>query len=271
MKSFVLLSVLMMAAAPSFGARVNISSMKTLHDHETAAKAELAFDRDVSVESFKACSPQESRPFPSELSEELQSTIFISREMRDLRNCSRDSCPFNFTPDERELIGKQSSDAEIKKTFFQFYNERVSGEREIDIFFQKFLIQDARKAFSVCESKELDQLVKGRPLASWPFWLSAVRYDGQMRPTTRLTQGKHFVTGNEQCFAEALVFSNHYDVELIKVWSFLPKERKLTVEVRHRVDFLTTWFRRLQKPRLQSALEEALESEVRQFLACLPS
>lgn len=245
--------------------------MKTLHDHELAAYAEITELENLSWQSFQKCSPQESQLFPKDLSAERKEEIFIAREMRDLKSCKAQDCAFNFTAEERDQIGALESDEEIQKTFFEFYKSRVEKPRELHPLIEKFKISKVEPALSVCQGPELKALVEKRPLKDWPYRLASVRYESQMRPTTRLTQGKHFKENGNFCFAEALIFSNHYDVELLKVWRYQPEEKQLRVELRYRVDFLSTWFRRLQKPRLQAAIEEVLTEEMESFKNCVNS
>jgi len=253
----------------SLSASINVRGLSHLHDHEVAARAIISNTDDLTVDQFKSCSPQESIPFPNELTADLREQIFIPREMRDLRSCRPDSCAFNFHTDERKKIAAGSSNEDVQNLFFQFFQNRVAGKKGISDKKRRFFITDAEKAFSICHSDSLNSLLADRPLKDWPYRLSNVRYESQMRPTTRLTQGKHLKINSEHCFLEGLIFSDHYDVELIKLWSFKPEEKNLTIEIRYRLDFLHTWFRRLQKPRIQSALERVLREEVDSFYSCV--
>jgi hypothetical protein len=259
-----------LGTSSTFSKDIRTGNLGSLHDHELAAYGEIRGLEGLTPEKFRQCSPQESIPFPKEIPADWLESIFIPREMRDLKSCKPDSCAFNFTPEEREQIGKLSSNEEIQQKFFEFYQARVAKPGELHPLIQRFKITDAKASFSeACQSPELKTLITERPLKNWPFRFSSVRYESQMRPTTRLTQGKHFKANQTHCFAEALIFSNHYDAELIKVWAFDPSTTSVRVEIRHRIDFLSTWFRRLQKPKLQAALERVLGEELAAFQACV--
>ena len=80
-----LLSVLFLAnlSAPKFY-RILVESVKPNHEQEIAVEGRLPFRGSISIETFKACVPQESFDFPDSLSKELSSRIFDEKELTDL-------------------------------------------------------------------------------------------------------------------------------------------------------------------------------------------
>lgn len=266
-------SLLLFGLSPLF-AEVRVEKIDELSPREIAVKASLDIKSDVSFEKFKSCIPRESFVFPESLSEELEKKIFLESELEDLMNCSTEKCAFNFLPYELEFLSKLKSAEKRKAAYFNFFKNRTRGLTPMNPRNDDLLIRSKDKAFDFCEGKELNELLDKRPLKDTAYRMSQVRYDTRMRPTTRLLQGEFFKTAkNNFCFAEAFIFSDHYDADRVELWQLSKSPNTTTsnlqLQIRHRIDFLHTWFRRLQKGGLRDKLAEVAQSQLMEASECL--
>lgn len=245
-----------------------------LNPREIAVKGSIDIKAEVSFEKFKSCIPRESFAFPESLGQELEKRIFLESELEDLMSCSTEKCAFNFLPYELEFLSKLKSPEKRKAAYFNFFKNRTRGLTPMNPRNDDLLIRSKDNAFDFCEGKELVELLDKRPLKNVAYRMSQVRYDTRMRPTTRLLQGQYFTaTQNNFCFAEAFIFSDHYDADRIEVWQLAKnsgtKTSSLKLQIRHRIDFLHTWFRRLQKGGLRDKLAEVSKSQLIEASECL--
>ena len=246
--------------------RVEVEKIKVLHEREVAARGSFKLKKTPSLTDWKACIPQESVKFPTAFSQEQQEAIFSGKEFEDLKNCTPNECAFNFLPYEKEFLARLESDEDYKNAFYDFYANRVKGRTPLDPLRTPFFIRSSDEAFRYCSSSKLSDLLDNRPLKIG-YRLALAQYGDKMRPTTRLVQGVHYKTEDIHCYAEALIFSNHYDLDRVDVWS-LHKDR-VVLEARDRIDFLRTWVRRLQKGKLQKVIEEVVERDLKAAQNCL--
>lgn len=246
-----------------------VKSLQVLHEQEIAVIAESNQSIPNASKNWKACIPQESQKFPDTLSKELSEKIFSPKEFKDLKACKPGACKHNFLPYEIELLAKINDENKLKEQFFRFYQNRVSGLTPIDPRNQNLKFSTVKDLAPFCIIEDLNQLIQKRPLAHAEYRLSHVQYDTRMRPTTRLVQAITFKTKDGwTCHAEALIFSNHYDLDRIEIWGLDPNA-KLHLVIRHRIDLLNSWWRRLQKSKLQDALELAASRQMKSALQCL--
>lgn len=265
MTSFFLTSLLLSLV----NAKVDAEFLDETHDREIAVRATIHVRAAVNEKSFSRCVPRESRAFPFDLPGDLKEKIFISSELKDLMKCSPQDCAFNFNPQELEQLEKKSNPQERQELYWNFFTNRVLGKTKPEA--SPFRIGSQNARLSSCQNADLNKLLDQRPLPK-AFWrLSHVRYSAKMRPTTRLLQGLPYRDASNLCYAEALIFSDHYDNDRIEVWTWAPEDggSLLQVEVRHRVDLLNTWIRRLNKQSLRDELKKALTEQIQSASDCL--
>ncbi len=241
---------------------------KAIHERELVADVRLSLGSKLSAKKFSSCVPRSGKNFPEKLNKNLEKQIFTEKEMADLKKCKVNECAFRFRQDERAIIHQAKSEDEIKKAFFSFYQERLRDRVTPYSHEAEHRMTSSQEAFDFCSSKEFDRLLKDRKHPQAKNLLQVERYDDRMRPTTRLNRGLFF-TGPESrsCFAEVLVFSNHYDLDRVEVWSIDQKELRLFV--RQRIDFLNSWWRRLRKGDLEEVLQKWAQEEMLEMLSCL--
>jgi|GEM_PF-6842958 len=248
-----------------------VKKIDELNEREIAMEADLDFTGHIPKKKWMQCVPRESHPFPKKLSEEQKKDIFTKKEVKDLNKCSRKDCAFNFLPYEVDYLQKLKPD-ERKKAYFKFYEDRVRGLTPMDPTKKDLMIRSKDHPFDFCLSPKLNKLLDDRPVSSLPFRLSHVHYDSRMRPTTRLLQGEYYQTKKgELCYAEALIFSDHYDIDRVELFGLMQNksEGSIRLVIRHRIDFLNSWFRRLEKGSLRSALIDVGQKEMNGLRACL--
>jgi hypothetical protein len=257
----------------------SVFSLDELMDREIAAgskmELEIHLDPQKLSERFKQCIPIESQIFDGQWNESLDSRIFTAKELSDLMNCNPKSCAHNFLPQEIDLLTKAQTEGEKIQLFKQFYKNRYLRQASVSPDRAKFLIRTKDRPFQVCQSSRFNQLLDERPNVSWPMRLSLAHYDQRMRPTTRLLLGDFYTSDTgDLCFADAFVYSNHYDLDRIEVWRWKQSSQSmgtLELQVRHRIDLLNTWYRRLSKGTLREELRQIVENHVRQAASCLSS
>jgi len=264
---------LWLVGAPQSQDAPRLVEISPLVDREIAVLVEVDL-KTTPKKAFSSCVPRESLLFPKGLTTKLSEKIFTKKELSDFKACKPGSCKHNFLDEEIEQLIKSEpkSDEDYKNSFFTFYENRVKQKTPILLQESRWKISSDAKPISFCEGAQADAILNQRPTPKANFRLSVVQYDPKMRPTTRLLQGIFFQDSKNKsaCFIESLLFSNHYDLDRIEAWE-LNSENKLKLLVRHRIDLLSTWFRRLQKPTLQKSLEKAALSEVLEAKNCLIS
>jgi len=248
-----------------------IQGIKELRDEEIAAHGILDLGQSFSEANFKSCIPQESIPYPKVWPQELQDKVFAGEAMGDLMKCRPKRCAFNFLNSELETYQDLKSEEERQAKFIEFYANRVSGKTGIDEARSRMFIRGKDKAFSICSSPEMDRLLDSRPLKAEAYRLSHIRYNPRMRQTTRIVQGLFFKNKSEPgfCYAEAMTFSDHYDLDRVETWRL--SGNILELQVRHRIDLLNTWFRRLNKGSLRKELDGLVRSQLNLAAECLKS
>ena len=278
-----LASIPIMVDAAEEGSPTNpgtvVFDIDELADREIASGARISLQFKSPIDSlsarFKSCVPVESKEFKGYWESGLDSQIFTSKELADLDDCDLRGCAFNFLPDEIEQLDKTQTEADRVKLFKSFYHDRFLGKRSLDPNRAKHLIKSSERPFTICNSNHLNQLLDKRPLNTWPFRISVAHYNPRMRPTTRLLQGDFFNSeSGDLCFADVFVYSNHYDLDRAEIWRLkkvAPLQVDLELQVRHRIDLLNTWFRRLNKGSLRDELRQLLEQQIRQAASCLSS
>jgi hypothetical protein len=279
MKSFFLSVLFFFLGNSAFASDVEISEPRELHDHEIAAKAWVSLKAPVSEKKFLSCVPRESIAYPQkQWPADWLAKIFEKGAMIDLMNCTVDRCAFNFLPDERKIYQELSEVEERQKKYIDFFNNRVKGKTGLDPTRTPFMIRQSEGAFDPCVSEDFDKLLRERPLSAReaPFRLSHIQYSPRMRQTTRLLQSSSFslpAPREGYCYAEALLFADHYDQDRVEVWRYelRQKDQKPEIEllVRHRIDILNTWLRRLNKKNLREELKEAVARQVAEAQNCL--
>lgn len=251
---------------------IQISGLKELHDEEVAASGELVLESAVSDADFKACAALSSEPFPRSFSNDHEAQIFTEEETKALNDCEQGDCKFNFLPSEIIAIHNAADLETRKKLFFRFYEERTRGLKGIDPHRSSKFIRSADQPFDECEGEDFNRLLNARPLKNTPYRLSIVKYDRRMRPTTRLTQGVYWTGPKDQlCFAEALIFSDHYDVDRVQLWSLKKTATgaSLKIQLRTRIDLLNSWVRRLSKEKFRKQVKQIVFNEISMLDACL--
>lgn len=258
-----------MFESTALAANVQVKGLDELDDLEVGAKATTELDFKISKAAFEACIPQESKPFPQTLTADLESQIFTKKELNDWMDCELGECAFNFlNVDLQELVGLKTPE-DYKMKFFQLLKDRTTRKTGIDPARSKHFLRSSDNAFQSCQSAELAQLLDSRPLKT-DFRLSVVRYSSKMRPTTRITQGLTYPSiDGGLCYAEALIFSTHYDVDRVETWKTLGSA--LTYEFRYRIDLLNTWFRRLSKNKFRDEARRIAQEQMTKAIDCLVS
>lgn len=268
---FILFLLTVFLTGGANAADAQVIKIKALHDREIAARGELELANSVTKASFSACIPRESKPFSKEVAPALSEKIFSKKALADWMRCNQKDCAFNFLPNEIATLEKFKTEDERKKMYFRFYKDRTEGKTPLDPGRTRFFIKSNHKAFDFCHEAALEKLLDKRPLIE-AFRLSFVQYSDQMRPTARLTQGAYYPQGAGFCYAEALIFSDHYDDDRVEVWKAEPLEKggtKLRLQVRHRIDLLSTWVRRLNINAFQRELESVIQKQMKEAAECL--
>lgn len=244
------------------------SRIEPLHDQEVAARGRITLDQQPSSARFAQCVPQESKPFKGVFSSYDEEFFFTKKERDDLMECSSKRCAFNFLPPEVIELEKITT-LEGRKAFFKnAYQKRLDFKYGPDPKRSPLFIRYRDRAFERCgEGSALQDLLNNRPLRDLPFRLTLAKYNRNMRPTTRLSQGAFWTNKAGICYAEALVFSNHYDVDRVEVWSLQGQE--LQLEVRHRIDLLNSWLRRLNKEHFIKETELIVDKQINDAKQCL--
>jgi hypothetical protein len=267
------------ASLPSLEIEPSVFSLEELIDREIAAGSRIEMEIQLNpqklADRFKMCIPIESQTFDGQWNESLDSRIFTTKELSDLMKCNPKSCAHNFLPQEIDLLTKAQTEGEKVQLFKQFYKNRYLRQASVSPDRAKFLIRAKDRPFQICQSTRLNQLLDERPNTNWPMRLSLAHYDQRMRPTTRLLQGDFYTSDSgDLCFADAFVYSNHYDLDRIEVWRWKQSSistGSLELQVRHRIDLLNTWYRRLNKGALREELRQIVENHVRQAASCISS
>jgi hypothetical protein len=251
---------------------IKISGLSELNEKEVGATAELEIDHAMTDDDFKACVPRDSIAYPKTFSDDLQSEIFTKEEARGLDECAPNDCKFNFLSPEA-LALKNAKDLDAKKALFKkFYDERTQGLKGVDPNRGNQFLRSKDKPFEgPCVGSDLDKLLNARPVRTMPFRLSIVKYEKRMRPTTRLLQGIYWNRNNAYCYGDALVFSDHYDIDRVQLWSAVKTDtgRILQLQFRSRIDLLNSWARRLNKEKFRREAKQIAFSEMDMVEACL--
>lgn len=259
-------ALLLIQNAPS------IDEIKELRDEEIAVLGSMDLPQKFSESVFKACVPQESLPYPKVWPAALREKVFAGEAMGDLMRCSMKKCAFNFLKSELEIYQNLETETERQEKYIEFYNDRVAGKTKIDEGRESKFIRSKDEAFKICSSSAIDNLLDRRPLKNDSYRLSHIRYNPRMRQTTRLVQGvfsPNKDSGGGFCYAEALIFSDHYDLDRVEVWKL--SDKKLQLQIRHRIDLLNTWFRRLNKSSLRDELKGLVDAQLTKAFECLNS
>ncbi len=258
----------------TYSQKIEFKPVAELHEQEIAAQATATLSQKISDAAFLICTPRESFPFPKSWSSELKENVFAREALSDLMKCSPKKCAFNFLRPELEVLERLEKPEDFKNQFIQFYQDRVDGKTGLDTGRTPYFFRTGSTAEDFCPSPSLKTLIDNRPVKGFPFRLSLVRYNPRMRQTTRLLQGTSYPLGKNQsgvCYAEALLFSDHYDLDRLEVWKLerMDQGTRVSVQVRHRIDLLNSWFRRLNKGALKDELKDLLEGQMKETLACL--
>lgn len=251
-----------------------VEKEKEWHDHEIAASGEVHIAGKIDKKDFLACSQPESIPFTQELPSAWSEKVFQKSELEDLKKCKPGSCAFNLLPYEVEYLSKLKSTERKKESFLQFYKDRVDGKTPIDPRRSHLLIRSKDQKFGFCQSNNLNRLLDKRPIESKSFRLAFANYDSRMRPTLRLVQPAHYPgKSGWYCYVEALIFSDHYDGERVDLWGYRynseEKTSVLRLEIRNRMDFLHSWWRRLQKSGLRDRIQSVVADQLTEASNCL--
>lgn len=250
--------------------------IKILNKREIANHVYVDLNFEPSRSAFLTCVPRESIAFPDQLPHHLADQIFRDSELHDLMKCNSERCLFNFLPEEQQQLGDEKTVEGTKKLYFQFYKDRTTGKNGKGVMpsHRAFHIEEA-SVIPICQGEPLSKLLKNRPVKNIPFRFSHVQYRSSMRPITRLLQGYDFDIHqtNETCYAEALLFADHFDVEHVQVWSLSPdnenKKRRLQLVIRHRLDFLGNWVKRLAKGIIKEELKKEVRSQLIDAARCM--
>ena len=251
---------------------IKVDRLNELHDQEIASSAEIVLPFSPTHKDFLSCVPRESIAYPKALPTDWFDKIFTQDEMFDLMKCSDSSCAFNFTPLELKQFESLKTPGERQTLFLKFYDDRVKGLMGIDPRKSAIFIRSKDNAFSECgTAPELSKLLNQRPIRDFDWRLSVSKYSKNMRPTTRLLQGVSYQQDGSFCYGEALVFSNHYDVDRVEVWSLTRGTGwpRLKLQLRHRIDLLNSWARRLSKEKFRKEADEVVESDLTEAFKCL--
>jgi len=251
---------------------VELQKIEELNEREIATAASFEITSKKSWDEVKKCLAVDSQSFPEKLSPDLEQKIFVKKELADLMKCNSRDCAFNFLPYELEYLEKLKTEEQRKEAYFKFFQNRIKGLTPMDPTKADLIIRSSKESFPECQSPILDKFLSQRPLGKADFRLSLVKYDDRMRPTTRLLQSMSFMKSpNQYCYAEALIFSDHYDAERIELWSVSKRADvyEISLKIRDRIDFLNSWFRRLQKGSLRKALEKLVQEQSQNMLRCI--
>jgi hypothetical protein len=252
--------------------KVSMKNTQEWHDHEIAAAGEIEIGSTFTQAELSACATQESIPFTKQLPKKWTEAIFQKSELSDLEECKPGSCAFNFLPYEIQFLSKLPSTGEKKNAFLQFYKDRVQGKTPVDPRRSWMFIRSKDQKFSFCSSKPLHKLLDQRPIKTKDFRLAFANYDSRMRPTLRLLQSAEYASEDGwKCYAEALIFSDHYDGERVDLWGLQTKDGKSTLrlEIRNRMDFLHSWWRRLKKGSLRDRIKSVVAAQLEAAGNCL--
>lgn len=271
-----ILALILISYAIAYSAQaseaINALSIEEQHDKEIAASAELVIPKVFQLSDLKKCIPVESRPFDGSFSLTDQKKLFSGKELEDLMKCNLENCAFNFLPYEKRYLQTLDSKEKKSQALMNFLADRIKGRTPVDPSRSPQFIRQSEKTFPDCHSDQLDQLLQKRLNPTLDYRIQVSQYDKRMRPTVRLVQGEWFTTPKKLfCYAEALGFSTHYDDDRVEVWSFETKENQTIIHlsIRNRIDFLRTWFRRLQKPRLRDQLKDVITQDLNAAASCL--
>jgi len=256
---------------------IEVKELQESHEREIGASAKFLINGIVTQAQFLKCVPQESHPLPQKWPEELRRSVFSQGAARDLADCELKDCAFNFSSTEIEGLMKAKNDDERWAAFQEIYQKRSTGASRPAADREAFWIRSANHPLGICRDPQIAEVLDHRPSSKLARRLSHVQYNKKMRQTTRLLQATQFKMKSPPegfCFVEALIFSDHYDLDRVEAWQLKrvgPAESEIQVEVRHRIDFLNSWFRRLNKPKLARELREALEKQAEVAQNCLNS
>jgi hypothetical protein len=253
--------------------KITVDRMNQAEDREIASKAEAELSQNFSTAKFDACVPRESVAWTEALSPDLKNRIFAKEPMKALMNCRPGDCAFNFLPVEVEKLAASKTPEEKQRLYWEFYKNRVARKTGLQENRVRFHIKSKDHLIEDCESPGLASVLDERMAKDAHFRITQIQYQSQMRPTTRLLQSRYFQTPSKtNCYAEALIFSDHYDDDRVEVWSLKKSDKGsiLKVQVRHRIDILNTWYRRAQaKEGLAQELDKLLERQLKEAAACL--
>jgi len=249
--------------------KVEITRLQDSDPQEVAVKGSVELERSVDLGKFKNCAPRESKPFPKALSSDQEKLAFEPKELKDLMSCKIKECAFNYLESEVEKLEKMTTEKARKDAFFEFLQNRVRGiTPALDPKRSALFIRSSeKKAFESCgEQPTFQKLLDLRPSKDLPYRMSLVRYRDNMRPTTRLLQGVYFdKDADSLCYGEALIYATHYDSDRVEVWNWKQtrKDRsELTLIIRHRIDLLNTWIRRMNKPAFVNQLNDLISAQL---------
>ncbi len=250
---------------------VKLREFGELHDQELAAKGTIKLSKKPTSSRWKKCIPVESIEFPTMIPPDWLESIFSKKEKTDFLNCRVGKCAFNFSSSEIEALQKMKTEEEKLKAFYEFYKNRIKGNPPPSPDRAALFLRGKDNAFEDCLTKDFGSLLDERPHERFSKRLSHIHYSSEMRPTTRLLQGHRYEVDTYLCYAEALIFSNHYDSERVEVWSLQKngEHPELKLQVRNRIDLLNTWFRRLNKHKLRRELENQMEAQIQKAAQCL--
>lgn len=261
-------AMFLLLVAPTIQAQKPVAKeINSTHEREIAIDIRVQLSKPISESSWKACLPKQGYSFPSAWTSKLEERIFAEDEMEDTKDCKVTSCAFRYRPDERAELSKTKSESEIKKKIFEFYSQRAGGRVLPYAHEEEFRIASSDSTFEFCKSADLEQLLKNRTHPRAVTLIKVDKFDKRMRPTTRLTRGISYRSHKSLCWAEALVFANHYDLDRVEIWEASNAELRLVV--RGRLDFFHSWWRRLRKGEIQEVLERWGIAETSAVLACL--
>ncbi len=250
---------------------VEVQRLKELDLQEVGAEALVKIKEEefrTYVKRFEACVPLESKPFKGKFSAEQSAALLDAKEVADLDDCKHDRCAFNFLKQELLELAALAKGAPRQNYLQDAYAKRSRYELGIDPQRSQLFLRGRDAAFGYCgESPSVERLLNQRPLKDTAFRLSTTKYHPKMRPTTRLSQGIYWKQGYASCYAEALIYSNHYDIDRVEVWSLTPDSFRL--QMRHRVDLLNSWFRRLNKEKFRKQAESIVEDQIKEAVECL--
>jgi len=263
-----LLSLWMLLITPSvYGQKAVSKEIEDTHEREISVDIRVKLSKPISESRWKSCFPQRDSHFPEAWTAKLEEKIFGDKELGDLKECKVTSCAFRYRPDERAELHNIKTEVELKKKVLEFYKNRASGRVLPYAHEEEFRIQKSNEAFDFCKSEDVDQLLKTRDHPKAITLIKVDQGEKRMRPTTRLVRGLAYPSGKSWCWAEALVFSNHYDLDRVELWEASNAELRLVV--RERLDFLHSWWRRMRKGEIQNVLEKWAIDEVNELFACV--